>query len=265
MDSDSHVSVGLDNCILIQSYSNKKENNLLFIYDSYCELLNSSNFISYNVAYPDFYLLDKNQAIVCDDDSGDAILFNLDKSDSTSIYLGSGVQDIQMDSLGNIWVSYLDTGILDNDSICPEGLCYFSENRQNIAHLSFKLKIIDCYFMNVSFEQVWLYCLIENQGKFNSEIVCISSNRLERYNVFDYHILAFAIRENYALLAFGDGNRVKFAFFKIEKNKMKFLANIEPYFEQIKIEPKKVFARLNIMYIFTTHNLFKIDLKELTL
>jgi len=82
--------------------------------------------------------------------------------------LGDGIEDLQVDRLGRIWVSYFDEGVFGNcgwqTPIGATGLCCFD----GFGHRLWEYmppagfgSIADCYAMNVSREGVWAYYYTE--------------------------------------------------------------------------------------------------------
>jgi hypothetical protein len=78
--------------------------------------------------------------------------------------LGDGIEDVQVDRSGQIWVSYFDEGVFGNygwtTPIGAAGLCCFSGGGKKIWDFEpppgFD-QICDCYALNASTDGVWAY------------------------------------------------------------------------------------------------------------
>jgi len=84
-----------------------------------------------------------------------------------SFVLGDGIEDVQADRKGNIWVSYFDEGVFGNfgwggDAVPfgASGLTYFDLNGKRLwdfqAPSGFD-SICDCYALNVAKDSVWAH------------------------------------------------------------------------------------------------------------
>ncbi len=94
-----------------------------------------------------------------------AHVFDLEGTGVASFHVGDGVQFIQTDSSGRIWVGYFDEGVFGRGEFSPGGLdCFDSEGhclfQFNEVAESWQLPCIDeCYALNVVADgNVWAYC-----------------------------------------------------------------------------------------------------------
>lgn len=77
-----------------------------------------------------------------------------------AFHIGDGVEDVKIDSLERIWVSYFDEGVLTDD-LGQGGLVCFDD--QGVALWAFNAQagqddfITDCYALNITDSHVWAY------------------------------------------------------------------------------------------------------------
>lgn len=123
--------------------------------------------------------------------------------------LGDGIEEIQVDKLGQIWVSYFDEGVFGNfgwkTPIGSAGLCCFDASGQRIWEYqppSGFDHICDCYAMNVSRDGAWVYYYTE------FPIVRIDADwRSEGWKSPSSGARALAVRQNRVLLYGGYSER----------------------------------------------------------
>lgn len=93
-----------------------------------------------------------------------AVIYNPDGSEYVKFYAGEGIQDCQVDTNEDIWVSYCDEGVFGECPIGANGIVAFDSTGQLIfdSYDQYVEKynipyIDDCYAMNVLNGDAWLY------------------------------------------------------------------------------------------------------------
>lgn len=108
--------------------------------------------------------LGDNFLIIFNHDRNNAYLFDTEGNIINKFDVGKGIQDCQVDIDNNIWISYSDEGIFGESVIGQNGIIAFN-SQGNIVfndYDSFVDKydvppIDDCYALNVTDNDVWLY------------------------------------------------------------------------------------------------------------
>jgi hypothetical protein len=95
----------------------------------------------------------------CLSDHTNARVIAADGSVLRRIRLGDGIEDLQCDANGKIWVSYFDEGVCGDDTVSSSGLNRFN----NDGSIDWRYQptdadpwIVDCYALNVGSNDVWI-------------------------------------------------------------------------------------------------------------
>jgi hypothetical protein len=128
---------------------------------------------SLNATFPTTQLLPNNEILVVSprckrrtDGTHDlnARVYDSDGKLKHELLLGDGIEKVQTDPLGNIWVAYFDEGVFGNfgwsTPVGSSGLCCFDGKGTRLWEFdppSGFTDIVDCYALNVAKDGVWAY------------------------------------------------------------------------------------------------------------
>lgn len=202
-----------------------------------------------------------------------AKVFSTDGKLKREFLLGDGINNIQTNSNGEIWVSYFDEGIFGNfgwgnfdgeNPIGNSGLIQSDKNGKFLYKYSpdGNLDIIeDCYALNlVSEKEIW--CCYYSQFP----LVCIRDNKI--YDYWNCQIKGadgFLIFNNYAFFRGGYDKNNTYSLFELNKNhKMKAISKYKILDEMNKtIHTNEIFTRGNLMYLLNKTKCYLIDFKNI--
>src|SRR5262249_30565077 len=92
-----------------------------------------------------------------------AHVYSLDGTPIRSFHAGDGIEDVQTNETGHIWVSYFDEGVFGDTTLGASGLACLNAsgkvrfNFNEVARADAAPDIGDCYAFNAcSDEEVWL-------------------------------------------------------------------------------------------------------------
>jgi len=143
--------------------------------------------------------------------------------------IGDGIEDIKVDSQGQIWVSYFDEGIFGNygwdDPLGAPGLICWSNTGDNLWEfepIDGLDEMADCYAMNLDADDnVWFYYYTE------FPLVKLSPDKqLQQWNSGLSGSHSVHISGDLVLMS-GDYDSADFVLFEMKEKKMKRIAEVQ--------------------------------------
>jgi hypothetical protein len=181
----------------------------------------------------------------------------------SSFAAGDGIQDVQTDEAGSVWVSYFDEGVFGGTTLSHSGLVCLSDAGELLFDFAAQShacvgSMADCYALNVaSSAEVWLryytdFPLVRIVDRGIADVW----NKLPAEGS-----PAFAILNGRALFAGGYDERGKVVLVELGSRRSKKLSPIDEQGQPI--EPHQFRGRGSVLYLVGEAALYRIDLATL--
>jgi hypothetical protein len=172
---------------------------------------------------------------------------------------GDGIQDVQTDESGQIWISYFDEGVFGDTSLGRNGLVCLDDSGkllfdfQRIPHECVR-SMADCYALNVcSAHEAWL-C-------YYTDFPLVKLADFGLANVWLRQPIsgspAFAVLDDSVLFAGGYRKRDSLFLVNLGSLRSKEMLPVDP--AGTRIRKFSAFARRSVMFLATNEALFRID------
>lgn len=207
--------------------------------------------------------IEENWLIILNCEENNAIIFNNKGKILNKFYVGSGIQDCQVDKYDNIWIGYSDEGIYGDSIIGGNGIVAFDAKGQVVFNdydnfvCEYDVPPIDeCSVMNVTNDGVWLY--------YYSEFPLVQIKNKKMHKIWeeielgvDVNLGGFAVGEDNVLFVTLDKSLV---LYSLTNNKVHYMV---PYNEwNGEIFPINCFGRGSVLYLQTKDSLYCADLMD---
>jgi hypothetical protein len=200
-----------------------------------------------------------------------AKVFGQDGQETSAFLLGDGINHVQTDARGNIWVGYFDEGVYgnfgwqhDGRPLGAAGFSCFSRNGQRMwdfeppegfDHIS------DCYAVNVSSTGAWIYYYTE------FAIAFIDSDwRVRAWKTQTFGARTFAVGNERVLLYGGySGRRTSCSLLKIENGAAELIGEVSLVLpKEVDLTKATVIGRDRKLHVFSNDDWYVFSIDSLT-
>lgn len=201
------------------------------------------------------------------DSEANARIFDSNGECVSSFTIGDGVQDVGVASDGRIWASYFDEGVFGNfgwdQPLGRSGLVAWNSRGSQIFEYSPVNgldRICDCYAMNVSGEDVWIY--------YYTDFPLVQIRNFRTLNHWDMPISGsdgFAVSDSAALFRGGYNQRDRYHLISLSNPEPKIVLTFELRDARgRRIEADRVAGRGESIFLLRDAEVFQLTVQAVT-